>query len=125
MWQKVYDVRNGAHGRAGGVALEGGRGHAYDEEPFQYLLSIERKRARRSGRPFLLLFVDLDPRPATGIRIDHRDARRLFSALWECVRETDIVGWYRQHRVAGVLVTDVGEAEGPDVGGIMSERIGG
>ena len=118
-------MRNRARVRAGGVALEGGRGHAYDEAPFHYLLSVERKRARRSGRPFLLLFVDLDPRPATGVRIDHRDALRLFSALWGCLRETDIVGWYRQHRVAGVLLPDVGEGEGADVGRIMSERIGG
>jgi hypothetical protein len=112
-------------GRAGGVALVGGRGQAYDEATFHYLLLVERKRARRSGRPFVLLFVDLDPRPPAGIRIHHALAVRLFSALWECLRETDIVGWYRKPRVAGVLLADVSETEAPNVGRIMSERIGG
>ena len=118
-------MRKAAKVRAGGVALAGGRGRAYNEETFQYLLSVERERARRSGRPFLLLFVDLDPRPSAGIRIDHLVAVRLFSALWGCLRETDIVGWYREPRVAGVLLTDVGDAAAPEVGRIMSERIGG
>jgi hypothetical protein len=114
-----------ANGCACGVALAGRRGHAYNEEAFQYLLALERKRAERSGRPFLLLLADLDPRPAPGARLDRVVVRRLFSALWRCLRETDVVGWYREPRVAGILLTDLGDGDTADVGRLMSGRISG
>ena len=42
-----------------GVAFEGRLGQAYNEEAFRYFLAIERKRAERSHRTFLLLLVDV------------------------------------------------------------------
>jgi hypothetical protein len=107
------------------VALADRRGHAYNEETFQYLLALERKRAERSGRPFLLLLVDLGPGPAEGVGLDRIVARRLFPALWRCLRETDVVGWYREPRVAGAVLTDLGDGHAADVGRLMSERISG
>src|SRR5207249_10194531 len=78
-----------------GVALEGRLGEAYNEEAFRYFLAIERKRSERSGRPFLLLLVDLKEQSGVTVRIDPMVAPKLFSALWLCLRETDCVGWYR------------------------------
>ena len=118
-------MRNGADRRACGVAFASRRGHAYNEEAFQYLLELERKRAERSGRPFLLLLVHRDPPAQGGVHMDRVVALRLFSALWSCLRETDVVGWYREHRVAGVLLTGLEDRQGTDVGRFVSERIGG
>ncbi len=40
------------------MAADVSDGGTYSEEAFRYLLAIERKRAERCGRPFLLLLVD-------------------------------------------------------------------
>src|SRR2546427_11929887 len=92
-----------------GVALEGRLGHAYNEEAFRYFLAIERKRSERSNRPFLLLLVDLKKQQGMTARIDADVAARLFSGLWLCLRETDCVGWFREGRVAGALLTQLAD----------------
>ena len=118
-------VWNGVDGCACGLARAGRRGHAYNEEAFRYLLALERKRAERWDRPFVLLLVDLDTRRPAGV-IHRMVARRVFAALWRCLRETDVVGWYREPLVAGALLTDLGEgSDGAEVGRLMSERISG
>ena len=47
----------------------------------------------------LLLLLDLRDQPAIGPRIEPTLAARVFSGLWRCLRETDVVGWYREGRV--------------------------
>src|SRR4029077_9558004 len=92
-----------------GVALEGRLGQAYNEEAFRYFLEIERKRAARARRPVLLLLLDLKEQPAA--HMDPILAGKLFSGLWICLRETDVIGWYREDRVAGAVLTQL--EEGP------------
>jgi hypothetical protein len=75
-------------------------GQAYNEEAFRYFLEIERKRSEVSRRPFLLLLVDLKR-----TRISGQLSARLFSQLALCLRDTDFVGWYRDGRVAGAVLT--------------------
>src|SRR6266446_4785495 len=93
--------------RSYGVSLEGRLGQAYNEDAFRYFLEIERKRAARAHRPVLLLLLDLRDQPEIGPRIDPMLAAKLFSGLWRCLRETDVVGWYREERVAGAVLTQV------------------
>jgi hypothetical protein len=100
-----------------GVALEGRLGRAYNEEAFRYFLEIERKRAVRLGRPCLLLLVSLKGQPKPDARISPVLAAKLFSSLWVCLRETDVIGWYREDRVAGAVLTQL-EAGPPQLDGI-------
>jgi len=97
------------------MAWEGRHGHAYDQPAFRYLLALERVRSWRSGFPLMLLLVELKPRPEAKRVIDAACTARLFSALSMCCRETDIVGWYRRERVAGVVLTELGEGSPPDL----------
>jgi len=94
-----------------GVALASRLGQAYDEDAFLYFLAIERKRSERSGSPFLLLLVDLKEEAGVSVRIAPFVASRIFSRLWLCLRESDFVGWYREERVAGAVLTHL--AAGP------------
>jgi len=105
--------------RESGFALEDGPNHAYNEEAFQYFLEIERKRSEHSNRPFLLMLVDFSKPP----RIDGVTADRLFSVLSECLRDTDFIGWYREGRVAGAVLTQHGEADGDDLSEVVRQRI--
>ena len=58
-------------------------------------------------------------------------AARIFAGLWHCVREVDFVGWFREDRVAGAVLTQGADPPAPDVPlrishritGILSERV--
>ncbi|HEY3044220.1 MAG TPA: hypothetical protein VGJ39_09355 [Vicinamibacterales bacterium] len=104
-----------------GVALEGRLGQAYNEEAFRYFLEIERKRAARLGRPCLLLLVGLKGQPRPNMNITPVLATKLFSSLWLCLRETDVIGWYREDRVAGAVLTQF--ADGPPQPEVIHERV--
>ena len=106
-----------------GVALEGRLGHAYNEEAFRYLLAIERKRSERSDRPFLLLLIDLKEPEGANARLDSMAASNLFSNLWLCLRETDCVGWYHEERVAGAVLTELGDRRPTEVSRLIGQRV--
>ena len=106
-----------------GVALTGRLGQAYDEEAFRYFLAIERNRTGRSGRPFLLLLVDLAQAPGVTERFDPLVAVKLFSGLWLCLRETDFIGWYRQERVAGAVLTLFADGCRTEVSQLIRQRV--
>lgn len=109
-----------------GVAREDRLGRAYNEEAFSYLLATEQKRSERSGRPFLLLLLDLtEPAGGGSVRIDTKVAASLFSSLEFGLRETDVVGWYREGRVAGALLTDLGHGPETDIPDRVGQRISG
>jgi hypothetical protein len=101
------------------MVWEGRNGHAYDEPAFRHLLARERIRAR-AGAPLVLLLVELTA-PDAGL---HRAVvDRLFSVLASCVRETDIVGWYRRHRVAAVVLTEVTDASVATASRLIEARV--
>jgi hypothetical protein len=104
--------------------LDPALGH-YTEETFRFFLDIERKRAEVSGRPFLLLLVDLKNESEPGSTVDQEPARLMSSALSACVRETDFVGWYRAGRVLGAVLTQHADVELANMTETVTERIGG
>ena len=121
----VLDMYGGGDRRSYGVALEGRLGKAYNEEAFRYFLEIERKRAARAQRPVVLLLMDLRDSLQTGARIDPVLTGKLFSGLWQCLRETDVVGWYREDRVAGAVLTQLDDALPQDASSLIRQRLGG
>lgn len=93
-----------------GLAWRDPSGEAYNQEAFRYFLDIERKRSLRSARPFLLLLVGLrrvagDPEWPVRSAL----ASKLFSALQFSIRETDFIGWYREGRLVGAVLTHCGD----------------
>jgi hypothetical protein len=103
-----------------GMAWQGRHGQAYGEPVFQYLLALERARSARLGLPLLTLLVELTSPPS---RLNAGLAARLFSALTTSARETDIVGWHRHLHVAGLVVTETGDAPLPQVSTLLRARI--
>lgn len=107
----------------GGVALEGRLGQAYNEETFRYFLAIERKRAERSGCPFLLLLVELKEREGAGGRIDSIIGDDIFSSLSLSLRDSDFVGWYRETLVVGAVLTELGDGHLTEVSRRIAQRV--
>ena len=105
-----------------GLALAG-HGEAYNEEAFRYLLAVERSRFEHSGRPFVLLLVHLSQRSGHSRRFDSALGNKVFAGLARSLRETDVIGWYRQERVVGALLTHLEDALIADVSRQLAERV--
>jgi hypothetical protein len=52
-------------------------------------------------------------------------ASKLFSGLWRCLRETDVVGWYREARVTGAILTQVEDGLRPEATREIRQRVNG
>src|SRR5512147_116009 len=77
----------------------------YGEEYFQELLSFEKKRSGRSGRPFLVMTIDVARIQRTQQR--RQAIRNIVDALTTLIRDTDIKGWYKSAAVLGVIFTEM------------------
>jgi hypothetical protein len=80
-------------------------GSEYDEETFRYFLAIEQARAARANHPLRLLLASLEASPGQTVAFPKTGAVRLFDALRLALRDTDVMGWYRQGHVAGAVLT--------------------
>jgi hypothetical protein len=109
--------------RSCGAMLEDRVGWAYNEETFQYLVSIEFKRSERSKRPFLLLLLDLKEQTGADKNIAPEVAAKLVSCLACCLRETDFVGWYREGRVVGAVLTQFQKSLGTEGSQVVGQRV--
>ena len=89
----------------------------YGKARFHHLLRIERRRTERSGKPFLLLLVDISALPAELRPAGTMD--KLHSAIKSALRETDIRGWYDHDRVIGIILTEMASLDRPSIGGII------
>jgi lipopolysaccharide/colanic/teichoic acid biosynthesis glycosyltransferase len=80
----------------------------YDVDHFNRMLSLERKRTQRSKKPFILMLLDIskfvNPHP------NLMAIRRIDKVLADCVRETDVRGWYRKGAIIGVIFTELASA---------------
>ena len=115
---------NGPERETCGFAMQHETGEAYNEEAFQYFLEIERRRSELSNRPFLLMLIEFTRQSlGSNTEIDPASAARLFPVLSQCLRETDFVGWYREGRIAGAVLTQHGEAEREDLAEVVRRRV--
>jgi exopolysaccharide biosynthesis polyprenyl glycosylphosphotransferase len=82
-----------------------------DEGSFRRMLSLERKRAERSRKAFLLML--LDTKVSHARNGNTKSLGDLIFSLLGSTRETDIVGWYQGNSIAGVMFTEL-EVTGKD-----------
>lgn len=79
------------------------------QDLFQKLLYLERRRSDRSGRSFVLML--LDPGKLLKVNAKQQVIPKLFQAVTQTVRDTDLTGWYTDGAVIGVIFTEVGDIE--------------
>ena len=112
LWEQgVLRSRARKAASAVGSLLEG-RDEVLQEESFRSMLTLERRRAERSRKPFVLMLLD------ASAFIEEKTADRFMSrvrsALLKSTRETDLIGWYEKGVVLGVIFTEVSsEGEKP------------
>jgi hypothetical protein len=108
---------------SGTLSMDARISDVYNERAFHYFLAIERRRASLSRRPLFLLLVDLATDPSATPAMERNVADRVFDALSSCLRDTDFVGWYRDGRVAGGVLTQDSGPEAMDVGECVMGRV--
>src|SRR5437660_11260959 len=77
-----------------------------NEDVFASMLYLERRRAERARNRFVLILVDVK-NTLTGGQKD-RTINTLSNAIAEGTRETDIIGWYLENSLMGVIGTELG-----------------
>jgi lipopolysaccharide/colanic/teichoic acid biosynthesis glycosyltransferase len=91
------------------------------EELFHRMISQERRRTERSHKPFLVVLLDMgdeltpaDSKSALAMSVD---------VLSLGTRETDVVGWYKNDLIVGVMFTEIDAEAKKDILATMLNRI--
>jgi len=74
-----------------------------NEETFKHMIAVERKRTERSREPFLLMLLEPGNR-----QVSEKNGKSLDNMLYvllQSIRETDVIGWYKDQTVVGVIFT--------------------
>lgn len=91
-------------------------------EAFCAMLALERRRAQRSRHPFILMLLD-----ASDLEAERRRAgfhKQLVEIISSVVRESDIIGWYRQdHQILGVIFTEIGVNENSSISEVIRCKV--
>jgi lipopolysaccharide/colanic/teichoic acid biosynthesis glycosyltransferase len=75
-----------------------------NEEAFQRMIAVERKRTERSRKPFLLMLLDAGRH---GSEKNEKALNSIVRALLSSTRETDVIGWYKGQATVGVIFTEL------------------
>jgi lipopolysaccharide/colanic/teichoic acid biosynthesis glycosyltransferase len=91
------------------------------EAAFMSMLYLERRRAERSQKRYVLLLVDVKSVISDKQKI--RTVQKITRTLCAITRETDIIGWYVNDHILGVIATEIGRASSLEVRERMSQKI--
>ena len=78
------------------------------EDAFISMLYLERRRAERTQKRFVLVLVDVSKVFSGGQK--SRKVQQISAELSNTTRETDVIGWYLDNNLIGIIGTELGEA---------------
>lgn len=90
------------------------------QETFLQMLSLERKRSERSGKPFLLVLMESSE--VLQGEIGERVVKQIHSGLFSVIRDIDVPGWYEKGSALGIIFTEMSEAQ-PETIATIANRI--
>ena len=94
---------------------------ALNEDSFKRVIAVERKRTERSKAPFVLMLLEV---------ANHQNLERtkraldcIVAALLAACRDTDLVGWYKENCVVGVMFTGLVIGDRNSILGAILNRV--
>lgn len=90
------------------------------EDVFVSMLYLERRRAERAQKRYLLLLVDV--KDAISDKQKSPTIQKITQTLCSVTRETDIIGWFVYDHILGVIATEIGKASSSEVREKMSQK---
>jgi lipopolysaccharide/colanic/teichoic acid biosynthesis glycosyltransferase len=92
-----------------------------EEKAFRSMLALERRRAERSRQPFILMLFDARSLEKNQKAGDFNE--RLPSVVSNAVRVSDLIGWYQQNGILGVIFTEINVSENCSITEILNSKI--
>ncbi len=92
-----------------------------NEESFKRMIAIERKRTERSAEPFLLMLLEAGQHQSPEKTRRAQDS--IMSALLLSIRETDVIGWYKDRTTVGVMFTGLPDTDKNSVLSTILSRV--
>jgi lipopolysaccharide/colanic/teichoic acid biosynthesis glycosyltransferase len=89
--------------------LSAGARQVLNEETFRRMIAVERKRTERSREPFLLMLLEAGNHQS--LERNGKALENILAVLLLSIRETDVIGWYKDRATAGVMFTGLGCSE--------------
>jgi lipopolysaccharide/colanic/teichoic acid biosynthesis glycosyltransferase len=86
-------------------ALPPQREEILGEGTFHAMLTLERRRAERSRKPFVLMLLDSRDVQKNGKATAFTE--QLTSVVCDATRETDLIGWYEEGAILAVIFTEI------------------
>ena len=93
------------------------------EDAFVSMLYLERRRAERAQKRYVLMLLDVKDAIADSQK--RQTLGRITETLCNITRETDIIGWYLQDSLIGVIGTEIGKAGSQEIREKISEKFKG
>jgi exopolysaccharide biosynthesis polyprenyl glycosylphosphotransferase len=90
------------------------------EPMFLRALSLERRRAERSKKRFILMVVSSAPGAQND---DGAILARSVDAILAAIRDTDVAGWYQDQAALGVIFTEMGSGESKAIVGALRAKV--
>src|SRR5215469_9312995 len=92
------------------------------QNSFHRMICLEERRAERSRKSILLMLLDVN-----GLAVEEKGclllSQKMISVLSPITRETDVMGWYKENSVAGLLFTEVATEEVNSVTAAIMNRL--
>ncbi|MEP6890157.1 MAG: hypothetical protein ABI955_05615 [Nitrospirota bacterium] len=95
----------------------------YSEQALQYLLASESKRSEISGYSFNILLIYSTDKQGLIVQMDRDMVDTVVTALFRTLRETDYIGWYREGRIVGGVLTVLGQDSAVKVSVRIQQRV--
>ena len=100
----LFRVENGANQTDRlSEPVSAGKREVLNEDTFNRMIAVERKRTERTKQPFLLMLLETGQQQ--GAAKNAGSLESMVSALLTSIRETDVIGWYKDRTVIGVMYT--------------------
>ena len=96
------------------------RAAIFQEQVFHDMLLLERRRAERSRRSFVLMLLDAS---AFVDGTAESVLASVTSVILKSTRETDLVGWYKDGIILGVIFTEVSLESGSPITDVLRSKI--
>src|SRR6202041_584754 len=102
-------------------SLSTGTHEVLNEGTFKRMIAVERKRTERSGEPFLLMLLEAgNPQ---SLEKNEKGLNNILSVLPLSIRDTDIIGWYKDRTTLGVIFTGLARKDKSSILSVILSKV--
>jgi lipopolysaccharide/colanic/teichoic acid biosynthesis glycosyltransferase len=85
------------------------------------MIAVERKRTERSGEPFLLMLLEVGNLQSS--EKNEKALNNILSVLPSSIRDTDIIGWYKDRTTVGVMFTGLARKDKSSILSVILSKV--